>query len=57
MLPTTNLAFMIFFMFANGFDFDDAEGVFDIAKARTIKFGDNSLFPIVGLVVHRITRK
>jgi len=56
-MPTTNLAFMNFFMFANGFDFDDAEGVFDIAKARTIKFGDNSLFPIVGLVVHRITRK
>jgi hypothetical protein len=53
----TNLAFVNFFMFGKGLDFEYAEGVFDIAKASAMKFGNYRLFWIVSLEVHRTSSK
>ena len=53
----TNLAFVNFFMLDKGLDFEDAEGVFDIAKASAMKFGNDRLFWIVSLEVHSTSSK
>jgi hypothetical protein len=55
MMSTTSLAFMNFFMFVEGLDFDDPERILEIGKARTVKCSDFGLFSIVSLGVHRIT--
>lgn len=53
----SRLAFVNFFMFGKGLDFEDAEGVFDIAKASAVEFGNYRLFWSVSLEVHRTTSK
>ena len=44
-------------MLGKGLDFEDAEGVFDIAKASAMKFGNYRLFWIVSLEVHSTSSK